>query len=85
MKRLTLRNLKWLFGALRRAFRTPTPKQMEVYARYCHTLSAAALIAGAAIPFTESQPLVSTVLRTAIAMAGALLLFVSGALLLEER
>lgn len=41
--------------AVEAAFRSPTGKQQEAYARYCHTLSAAVLIAGRAIPFAADE------------------------------
>ena len=71
--------------ALVRALRSPTAKQREAYARYCHTLSAAVLIAGGAIPFAAAETDPSVILRVAVASIVALLLFVWGALLLEEQ
>jgi fructose-specific phosphotransferase system IIC component len=72
-------------GALETAFRSPTGKQQEAYARYCHTLSAAVLIAGGAIPFATAETTPSVILRVVAAGIVALLLFAWGALLLEER
>ena len=72
-------------SALHDAFRSPTAKQQEAYARYCHTLSAALLIAGGAIPFTVDETTLSVILRVSAAATVALVLFAWGALLLEER
>lgn len=76
--------LRERLSALRRAVRDPTAKQKEAYARYCHTLSAATLIAGGAIPFTVVETTPSVILRVVGAVILALVLFGWGALLLEE-
>jgi hypothetical protein len=68
-----------------RAFASPTAKQSEAYARYCHTLSAALLLAGGAIPLTVDQITLAVILRVAGACVLALLLFVWGVILLEDR
>ncbi len=72
-------------SAFRQALRDPSAKQKEAYARYCHTLSAAMLIAGGAIPFAGVETTPSVILRVIVAVVLALLLFGWGALLLEER
>jgi len=70
--------------ALARALRAPTSRQKEAYARYSHTLSAALLIAGGAIPFTADEITASVILKVAGASALAVALFALGALLLQE-
>ena len=72
-----------LWGALLRAFRSPTPKQMESYGRFCHTLAAAAFIAGVTLALTSREMDGPSLLRIAAALFWALILFCSGALFLE--
>jgi hypothetical protein len=63
-----LRRVAWSL-ALARLFRSPTPKQREAYARYLHTLSAAALIGAVTISFSDLAATASTALRvTAISV-----------------
>jgi hypothetical protein len=54
-------------------------------ARYCHTLSAALLLGGGAIPLTVDHVTASVILRVVGACVLALSLFVFGAVLLEDR
>lgn len=80
-----LRSWHEMLSAISRAFRSPTAKQREAYARYCHTLSAAVLIAAGAMPFAAAETTPSVILRVVAAVMLALLLFGWGALLLEDR
>ena len=70
--------------ALGLALRSPNLKQKEAYARYSHTLSAAVLIAGGAVPFTSNEFTISVILKAAAASVLAIALFGAGALLLKE-
>jgi hypothetical protein len=83
--RLSFNRLRLYWRALGRAFASPTAKQSEAYARYCHTLSAALLLAGGAIPLTVNQVTLPVILRVVGACVLALLLFVWGVILLEDR
>ena len=74
------RNLVRVHNALLR----PTVKQTEARARYFHTLSAAALIGGTTLAFTEGQMTLYLLARVAVAFALAVALFVAGALALED-
>ena len=82
---MAAKRLSQFSAALGRALRSPTIKQKEAYARYCHTLSAAMLIAGGALPFAATEIDPSVILRATAAALLAVLLFVWGALLIEER
>jgi len=77
--------LQQYFRALGRVLASPTAKQKEAYARYCHTLSAALLLGGGAIPLTVDHVTASVILRVVGACVLALSLFVFGAILLEDR
>ena len=74
-----------LLGASRNAFTRPTPKQKEAYGRFCHTLSAAALIGGATVALTEEMFTLSLLFRISIALIMAGLLFVVGAVFFKDR
>ena len=76
--------LSLYFTALGLALRSPNLKQKEAYARYSHTLSAAVLIAGGAVPFTSNEFTISVILKAAAASVLAIALFGAGALLLKE-
>jgi hypothetical protein len=70
-----------LLDALRAAFRTPTAKQKEGYSRYCHTLSAAALIGGTTLVFAESNENAFAISRVVLLALATIVFFLAGALL----
>jgi hypothetical protein len=78
-------NLRAARAEIRQAFRTPTARQKEAYARYCHTISAAGLIGAATVIFSDSALTVSALLRAASMLVVAVILFLSGTLLNKEQ
>lgn len=63
---------------------TPNTRQKEAYARYCHTLSAAAAIGSLTLAFTESS-MGSVALRSLTLLVTGVLLFIFGVLVLREE
>ena len=76
--------LGWLVDASKNAFTRPAPKQKEAYGRFCHTLAAAALIGGVTVALTEDLFTLSLLFRTLIAFIMAFILFLVGAVFLED-
>lgn len=74
-----MNKLAELMQAARDAFAMPTLKQKEAYGRYCHTLSAACVVGGVTVIFTETQVGPHTMLRILALAFNAVLLFVAGA------
>ena len=75
---------RWLL-ALGAGLRSPSVKQKEAYARYCHTLSAAGLIGTVTLVFSEPTLTLFGFLRAVAMLALAVLLFLSGTALLSEE
>lgn len=63
------------------AFKKPTQKQKEAYARYLHTISAAGLIGFATLPFTEAGKAEGLGLKLVALAFSTLITFVVGAIL----
>jgi hypothetical protein len=63
------------------AIRTPTLKQKEAYGRFCHTLSAASLIASVSVMFTETKANPDVMLKIGALGFWGVLLFWVGAVL----
>ena len=74
---------EWL-QALGAALRSPTARQKEAHARYCHTISAAGLIGGVTLLFSESALTMFSVVRATAMLVVAVVLFISGMLFNEE-
>ena len=66
------------------AMRSPTAKQKEACARYCHTMSAAGLIGGVTLVFSDSTISVSAVFRALSMLLAAVILFLLGVALNKE-
>ena len=73
------------FGALRRSLISPSVKQKEAYARYCHTMSAAALIGAMTVFFSDSPLTISAGFRAAAMLVVGVILFLTGMVLNEEK
>lgn len=63
------------------AFRTPTGKQKEAYERFCHTLSAAAVIGVVTVVHMDNHLTVFIAERAIALVFSAVVLFVIGAAL----
>ena len=73
------------FLALWTVMLSPNVKQRDAFARYCHTLSAAGTLGALTLIFSEA-PITYSIAWPATAMfLVAVLLFVFGALVLEEE
>ena len=70
-----------VLGELATAFRSPTLKQKEAYARFAHTLAAAGLIGAGALIFAELPLSAYVVLRALLMLLVGLVLFLYGTLL----
>jgi hypothetical protein len=78
---------RWIaarFRALRRSLISPSVKQKEAYARYCHTLSAAALIGAMTLFFSDSPLTASSATRGGTLLVFSVILFLFGPLFTEE-
>ena len=75
----------WWLRALRKALRSPTAKQKDAYARYCHTLSAAGAIGAVTLVFSESTLTAFALFRAAAMLVLAVLLFLSGTAMFSEE
>ena len=73
----------WLL-ALGSALRSPTAKQKEAYGRYLHTLSAAGMIGAVTLIFPGSFPTTSAIVRATTMLLAAVILFLSGTVLIRE-
>ena len=67
------------------AFKRPTQKQKEAYARYLHTISAAGLIGFVTLPFTDAGKTDGLGLRLAVLAFSALITFIIGAILAKDE
>ena len=67
------------------ALRAPSDRQKDLYARYCHTLSAAGIIGAISLVFADSEMTLSVLLRSSTMFVAAVVLFVTGALLTREE
>lgn len=63
------------------AFKRPTQKQKEAYARYLHTISAAGLIGFATLPFTDAGKAEGLGVKLAALAFSTLITFIVGAIL----
>jgi hypothetical protein len=76
-------------GALRlhvvAAFRTPSSKQIEAYARFLHTLAAAAVIGAITLVFAEGGITWSLLWRLIGLVVSGVTCFLMGAAMLEDR
>jgi hypothetical protein len=63
------------------AFKKPTQKQKEAYARYLHTISAAGLIGFATLPFTDAGKAEGLELKLVALAFSTLITFIVGAIL----
>jgi hypothetical protein len=70
-----------VLAELATAFRRPTIKQKEAYARFAHTLAAAGLIGAGALIFTELPLSAYVVVRAVLMLLVGLVLFLYGTLL----
>jgi hypothetical protein len=70
--------------ALWSALRPPSGKQKDLYARYCHTLSAAAVIAAISLVFADYAMTLSLLLRSSTMFVAAVVLFAGAPLTREE-
>jgi hypothetical protein len=71
-------------AALRTAFRSPSVKQREAYTRFFHTLSAAGLIGGVTVVFSESPLTLLASARSIGMFVTAAILFCVGVLFTQE-
>ena len=75
------KRLQALRQELKKTFFTPTLKQKEAYGRFCHTLSAAALVGVVTVLHLDSEPSWYIAKRFTALVASAMVLFVVGAML----
>jgi hypothetical protein len=66
------------------AFRSPSGKQTEAYARFAHTLAAAALIGAVTLLFAEAPSTWGSFWRLLGLMVFGVLSFLGGAVLLKD-
>jgi hypothetical protein len=72
-----------IWSRLARGSKDPTRRQKEAYARFSHTLAAAAVIGAITLLFAEAVLTTVLLFRMAGLATGAVVCFVVGVLLLE--
>jgi hypothetical protein len=80
---LAERFLRWALALLNQ-FGRPNSKQREAYARYCHTLSAVAMVGLVTLIFSELSLTAPVVLRAVSMLVAGVVLLVIGTSLLRE-
>lgn len=73
-----------IWPRLAKALTDPTQRQKEAYARFMHTLAAAAVIGAITLLFTEGAISSALVYRMTGLVIGAVVCFAGGVLLLER-
>ena len=74
-------NSSGLSSEIRQAFKAPTAKQKDAYARFLHTLAAAAVIGEATLIFAEGAVTWTAIGRIVGLTISGILCFIAGALL----
>jgi hypothetical protein len=72
---------KTMLAELKNAFSAPTLKQKEAYGRFCHTLSATALVGAVTVLHLDIEPTWYITKRFIALVLSAVVLFVVGAML----